>query len=94
MIVAVPQESFPGETRVALVPASLPGLQTSGLEVLVESSAGRRAGFSDAQYTEKGARIARDRAELFAADNTLMCFGDGERAMLAGPGVGTEGIAA
>lgn len=71
MIVAVPRESFPGETRVALVPASLAGLQKAGLEVLVESSAGRRTGFSDAQYAEKGAKITPDRAELFAADVIL-----------------------
>jgi NAD(P) transhydrogenase subunit alpha len=71
MIVAVPQESFPGETRVALIPASAATLLKAGLEVMVQSSAGRQAGFSDAQYSEKGAKIAQDRAELFAADVIL-----------------------
>jgi NAD(P) transhydrogenase subunit alpha len=71
MIVAVPRESFPGETRVALIPASIPVLNRAGLEVLVENSAGQSAGFSDAQYIEKGAKIATDRAELFAADVIL-----------------------
>jgi len=71
MIVAVPQESFPGETRVALIPASVPALKKAGLEVVVQSSAGQRAGFSDAQYSEKGAKIVQDRAELFTADVVL-----------------------
>jgi NAD(P) transhydrogenase subunit alpha len=71
MIIAVPQESFPGETRVALIPAFVPALKKAGLEVVVQSSAGQRAGFSDAQYTEKGARIAQDRTELFTADVLL-----------------------
>jgi NAD(P) transhydrogenase subunit alpha len=71
MIVAVPQESFPGETRVALIPASVPALKKAGLEVVVQSSAGQRAGFSDAQYSEKGAQIVQDRAELFKADVVL-----------------------
>ena len=71
MIVAIPQESFPGETRVALIPASVAALQKAGMDVLVQSSAGERAGFPDAQYAEKGAKIAQDRAELFAADVIL-----------------------
>ncbi|MHC4178507.1 MAG: Re/Si-specific NAD(P)(+) transhydrogenase subunit alpha [Planctomycetota bacterium] len=71
MIVAVPQESFPGETRVALIPASVPALQKAGLEVVVQSSAGGPAGFSDTQYSEKGAKIAPDREELFTADVIL-----------------------
>ena len=71
MIVVVPQESFPGETRVALIPASVPALKKAGLKVVVQSSAGQRAGFSDAQYSEKGAKIVQDRAELFTADVVL-----------------------
>jgi NAD(P) transhydrogenase subunit alpha len=36
--------------------------------VLVQSGAGAAAGFADAQYTDKGARIVATRAEAFAAD--------------------------
>ena len=71
MIVAVTQETFPGERRVALIPASVPALVKAGLEVLIESSAGVAAGFPDAQYVEKGAKIAASRDELFAADVIL-----------------------
>lgn len=68
MKVAVPKETFPGEHRVALIPANIPQLAKAGMEVMVESGAGVAAGFSDAQYEEKGAVIAADRAAIFAAD--------------------------
>ena len=40
MIVGVPQETFPEERRVALVPAVVPMLAKAGIEVLIESGAG------------------------------------------------------
>ena len=71
MKVAVLQESFPGERRVAIVPAHIPQLTKAGLEVVVEKGAGVAAGFSDAHYTEKGAHVVSDRAEARAADVIL-----------------------
>jgi NAD(P) transhydrogenase subunit alpha len=66
MIVGVPRESYPGERRVALVPASLAALQKVGCQVLVQSGAGVEAGFPDALYAEKGAEVVASREELFA----------------------------
>ncbi len=67
MKVGVPKETAANENRVALVPdlvgkLSLPsgGLKQDGypgLEVLVQSGAGAPAGFPDAAYQDKGARI-------------------------------------
>ena len=71
MIVAVPRESFPGENRVALIPALVPRLTEAGMEVTVESSAGSLAGFSDRQYEENGAKVVDNRQDLFAADVIL-----------------------
>ena len=68
MKVAVVMETFFGERRVGLVPASVPLLIKAGLEVLVQRGAGEAAGFSDQQYVDKGAQIAATRAEAFAAD--------------------------
>ena len=48
MIVGVPREIFPGERRVALVPAVIPSLAKAGLEVVVEAGAGVEAGYLDA----------------------------------------------
>jgi NAD(P) transhydrogenase subunit alpha len=57
MIIAVPKETFPGERRVALVPDLIPKLAKAGLEVVVQAGAGQEAGFLDAAYREKGARV-------------------------------------
>ncbi|MGA2064304.1 MAG: Re/Si-specific NAD(P)(+) transhydrogenase subunit alpha [Thermoguttaceae bacterium] len=71
MIIGVPQETFPGERRVALVPALVPLLTKAGLEVRVQSGAGLSAGFPDGQYADKGAKVAPSRDEVFAADIVL-----------------------
>jgi len=70
MKVAVLKETFPGERRVALVPAAIPPLLRSGLEVAVEAGAGTAAGFSDDAYRAAGAAIV-SRDEVFAADCVL-----------------------
>jgi proton-translocating NAD(P)+ transhydrogenase subunit alpha len=72
MKIGVPAETFPGERRVALVPAMIPGLKKAGLDVLIEQGAGRDAGFLDAAYQEKGAQIIGDRAALFAAADAIL----------------------
>jgi len=66
MIVGVPRETYPGEKRVALVPAVLGNLAKAGLQVLVEAGAGAAAGYPDAEYSDKGAKIAFSRAEVFS----------------------------
>jgi H+-translocating NAD(P) transhydrogenase subunit alpha len=69
MKVAVLRETFPGEKRVALIPASVPQLAKAGMQVLVQSGAGEAAGYSDAAYQQRGAELIADRrAALNAAD--------------------------
>ena len=58
MIVGVPREIYPGERRVALVPAAVPVLAKAGMEVLVE--AGRaRARVTPTRNTWRRARRSR-----------------------------------
>ncbi|MGA2857973.1 MAG: NAD(P) transhydrogenase subunit alpha [Candidatus Sulfotelmatobacter sp.] len=81
MIVGVPKESYPGERRVALVPAAIPNLTKAGLEVVIEAGAGLQAGYPDAAYVEKGAKILPDRAAVFStADIVLqvLCYGSND----------------
>jgi H+-translocating NAD(P) transhydrogenase subunit alpha len=68
VIIGVPKEIYPGERRVALVPAVLPTLTKAGFEVQIQAGAGTDAGYTDALYIEKGGKIVADRAALFAAD--------------------------
>ncbi|MGH7265416.1 MAG: NAD(P) transhydrogenase subunit alpha [Candidatus Rokuibacteriota bacterium] len=82
MIAGVPRESFPGERRVALVPAVVPALAKAGWDVLIESGAGVEAGYPDALYVERGARLTPARADVFqAADAVLqvLCHGANDR---------------
>ncbi|MGD9720435.1 MAG: Re/Si-specific NAD(P)(+) transhydrogenase subunit alpha [Pirellulales bacterium] len=67
MIISTTKESCPGERRVALVPASVGPLIKAGFEVRIESGAGVSAGFPDARYAEKGAKIV-SRDEALKAD--------------------------
>jgi NAD(P) transhydrogenase subunit alpha len=78
MIISVPKETYPGERRVALVPASVPPLVKSGSRVQVEGGAGTAAGFTDDAYREAGAEIVADRRQLLqAADVVLQVRGLG-----------------
>jgi NAD(P) transhydrogenase subunit alpha len=82
MIVGVPRESFPGERRVALVPAAIPNLAKAGLEVVVEAGAGIGAGYPDGDYAAKGAKIAADRSEVFRAADIvvqILCYGSNDK---------------
>jgi NAD(P) transhydrogenase subunit alpha len=89
MTIGVPKETFPGERRVALIPATLPALTKAGFQVVIETDAGTSAGFPDAAYVEKGARIAASRDELFqSADVILQVRGPG-----ANPSAGREDLA-
>jgi NAD(P) transhydrogenase subunit alpha len=72
MIVSVPKETYPGERRVALVPASVPALVKSGVRVQIEAGAGVSAGFTDDAYREAGAELVADRAQLIQSAGLLL----------------------
>ena len=81
MIIGVPKESFPGERRVALVPAVLPTLIKAGFEVHVQLGAGVDAGYPDSLYVEKGAKIVVDRPTVFSAADIIaqvLCYGSND----------------
>jgi NAD(P) transhydrogenase subunit alpha len=57
--VAVTQERHAGETRVAATPETVKKLIATGCEVVVESGAGLKAAYPDADYEAAGASIAK-----------------------------------
>ncbi len=82
MIVGVPRESFPGELRVALTPAVIPSLAKAGIEVVLETGAGVGAGYPDADYAPKGAKIVPQRAEVFRTADIIvqvLCYGSNDK---------------
>jgi len=81
VIVGVPRESYPGERRVAIVPAVVPILAKAGFEVVVEVGAGEQAGYPDAAYVDKRAKILSDRASVFTAADIIvqvLCYGSND----------------
>lgn len=84
MIVGVPKETFPGETRAALVPSVVPTLKKLGCEVRIEAGLGVAAGYPDAEYVEKGAVAVSDRRELFAAADLILQVRSGGSNPVAG----------
>jgi NAD(P) transhydrogenase subunit alpha len=71
MKAGVLKETWPGEARVAVVPAALAALKRAGVEVMVETGAGQAAGFPDGQYEEKGASVA-PREEVLSSATLLL----------------------
>lgn len=88
MRVAVVRETFPGEQRVALIPANVAHLKKMGLEVLIESGAGKAAGFLDADYTKAGATVVATRSDALAAEIVVQV-----RALGANPDAGRDDLA-
>jgi alanine dehydrogenase len=65
MRIGVPKEIKNHEYRVGLTPAGVHALTLAGHAVIVETNAGARIGFADADYVAAGARIASNAAEAY-----------------------------
>ncbi|ETE73529.1 NAD(P) transhydrogenase, mitochondrial, partial [Ophiophagus hannah] len=70
LTVGVPKEIFQNEKRIALSPAGVQALVKQGFNVIVESSAGEAAKFSDDHYRQAGAQIQGTK-EVLASDIVL-----------------------
>ncbi len=71
MVVGIARETFPGERRVALVPAQVVVLARAGMEVVVQAGAGTEAGYPDEAYSERGARLVPTREEVFQVADVI-----------------------
>ncbi len=71
MKIGTPKEIFEGEARVAMTPDSATQLQKLGHDCIIESGAGEKAGFSDAQYEAAGVEIAKTAAALWKAADVV-----------------------
>ena len=72
MKLAVPKESHPQETRVAISPDTAKRFRALNLDVVVERGAGGDAGFADAEYEAADARLADDGATLLSGANLVL----------------------
>lgn len=65
MKIGTPKELLPDEARVAMTPSSALQLQKLGHTCVVESGAGKLAGFSDAAYAKAGVDVVPTAADLW-----------------------------
>ena len=72
MRIGVPKETKTLEGRVALVPAAAGDLVTRGHDVWLETGAGVKSGFADAEYAALGVNIATDAADLYARGEMIV----------------------
>jgi NAD(P) transhydrogenase subunit alpha len=75
MKIAVPRETAEGEARAALTPPVAGQLVAAGNEVLVQAGAGEAAHFTDAAYSEAGARIVPDAPALYGEADLVLRVG-------------------
>ncbi len=71
MKIGSPREIIDGEARVAMTPDSAAQLQKLGYSCVIESGAGKAAGFSDEAYRKAGVEVAASAADLFAAADII-----------------------
>jgi alanine dehydrogenase len=65
--IGIPKETAFQENRIALTPESVGVLVSNGHEVVIEHNAGDAAHYSDKDYSEAGAKIVYEKAEVFRA---------------------------
>ena len=70
MLIGVPAETDPAETRIAATPETVKKFVGLGAEVAIEHGAGAKAGFPDADYQSAGATIV-DADQALGADLVL-----------------------
>jgi alanine dehydrogenase len=63
--IGIPKETAFQENRIALTPEAVGVLISNGHEVIIEHNAGEAAHYRDRDYSEAGARIVYDKAEVF-----------------------------
>src|SRR5437588_12503479 len=72
MVVGVPKEVKEQENRVALLPSAAYQLVKHGHTVVVEECAGAGSGYPDKDYTDAGAELTADHAEIFGRADLIV----------------------
>ena len=72
MIVGIPKEIMQGEARVAATPETVKKFTKDGITLLVETGAGEKSHYYDAQYKEMGAELVSDPEELYRRADLIL----------------------
>ncbi|MCL4162574.1 UNVERIFIED_CONTAM: hypothetical protein GTU68_066358, partial [Idotea baltica] len=72
MIAGIPKELAANEYRVGATPKTVKRLIKQGFDVIVQSSAGKEAHFTDADYLAAGAKIVQSATELYQESDLIL----------------------
>ncbi|MBW6482355.1 MAG: Re/Si-specific NAD(P)(+) transhydrogenase subunit alpha [Vicingaceae bacterium] len=72
MKVGIPSEINPNELRVAATPKTVLRLIKQGFSVFIQSNAGIKANFSNAEFEEAGATIVNTAAEIYSNSDIVL----------------------
>ncbi len=70
--IGIPKEIYSNECRVAATPDTVKKLQKLGFDILVESSAGAKASFTDEAYQEAGCEIINETETLWSQADIIL----------------------
>ena len=70
--IGTPKEVMPNEARVAMTPDSALQLQKLGYECVIETGAGKAAGFEDKAYKDAGVSVVKTAAALWKAADVII----------------------
>lgn len=71
--IGIPREDHFNERRVALVPNSIRSIVGYGHRVIIESTAGDKAHYSDEDFSSAGAEVSKDKSKVYASEIILRC---------------------
>ena len=72
MILGIPKEIKPDESRVALIPVGVEEMVKHGHTVIIEKGAGLGSGISDQEYKKAGAKLVNSSKEIYDKAQFIM----------------------
>lgn len=72
MLIFIPKETYPGETRISLLPDAIKKLVGKGAEICVEAGLGAVRGIGDDAYEAAGASVSGDRAGMLGKADLVL----------------------
>ncbi|QCX38842.1 alanine dehydrogenase [Aureibaculum algae] len=71
LFIGIPKETHLQEKRICLTPDAVAALTNQGHRIIIESTAGDGANYTDSEYSEAGAQISYDAEEVFGCNLIL-----------------------
>lgn len=71
LVIGIPREANPTESRIPLTPEAVEMLVSQGHEIIIEKDAGKQAHYTDRDYSEKGGLIVSSAQEVYKSEIIL-----------------------